>query len=85
MELFDAVARLKLGLVEFSYAVDQGGQTLVHQRFCLLSLDDQEEHKFVLPRRLDMHINQKPSLLRIFPATLEECQNILNPTVAAPR
>jgi hypothetical protein len=49
MELFDAVARLKLGLVEFSYAVDQGGQTLVHQRFCLLSLDDQEEHKFVLP------------------------------------
>jgi hypothetical protein len=43
MELFDAVARLKPGSVEFSYALEQSGQTLVHRWLCPLSLDDQRE------------------------------------------
>jgi hypothetical protein len=43
MEFFDAVARHKPGSVEFSYALDQSGQTLVHRWLCPLSLDDQRE------------------------------------------
>jgi hypothetical protein len=43
MEFFDAVARLKPGSAEFSYALDQSGQTHVHRWLYPLSLDDQRE------------------------------------------
>jgi hypothetical protein len=85
MEFFNIVARLKLGLVELSYTLDQGGQTRVHRRFFPLSLDDWREQKLVLPKRLDVHIYQKSFLLQIFLATLEECRNILVSMVAAQR
>jgi hypothetical protein len=49
MEFIDAVARLKPGPAEVSYAVDQGGQASVHRWLYTLSLDDQREQKFVLP------------------------------------
>jgi hypothetical protein len=77
MEFFDAVARLKPDPVELSYTLDQGGQMRVHQWLCPLSLDNRREHKLILPWRLDMHIDQKPLLLRMFLATLEEHQDIL--------
>jgi hypothetical protein len=48
IEFFDAVARLKPGLMELSYMLDQGGQTRIHQRFFSLSFDDWREHKLVL-------------------------------------
>jgi hypothetical protein len=73
MKFFNAVAHLKPGLVELSYTFDQGGQTCVHRWFSSLSLDDLREQKFVLPWRLDMHINRKPFLLWMFPTTFEEC------------
>jgi hypothetical protein len=40
MEFFNVVARLESSPVEFSYALDQGSQTHIHQRLCVLSLED---------------------------------------------
>jgi hypothetical protein len=40
MKLFDTVACLESGLMEFSHALDQSGQVVIHQRFFLLILDD---------------------------------------------
>jgi hypothetical protein len=48
MEFFDAVARLKPGPVELSYALDQGGQTYIHRWLYPFFLDDQREEKLVI-------------------------------------
>jgi hypothetical protein len=40
MELFDTVACLELGLVEFGHALDQSGQAVIHQWLILFILDD---------------------------------------------
>jgi hypothetical protein len=50
-----------------------------------LSLDDRGEQEFVLPRGLNVHVDEEPFLLRILPAPLEECQNIFIPMVAVQR
>jgi hypothetical protein len=42
-------------------------------------------HEFVLPRRLNMHVHQKPFLLRVLLATLEERRNVLVAKMAVQR
>jgi hypothetical protein len=54
-EFFDAVASLKPGLTEFSHLLDQSGG----------------EQKLVHPLRFNMHIHQKPLLLRVLLGALE--------------
>jgi hypothetical protein len=54
-------------------------------RLCPLSLDDRGEQEFILLRRLNVHVDKEPFLLRILLAPLEECQNIFIPTVAVQR
>jgi hypothetical protein len=85
VEFLDAVAHLYPGCVELSDAFDQGGQSRVHRRLCSLSFDKVGGQEFVIPRRLNMHVHQKPFLLRMFLATLEECQNVLIAMMAAQR
>jgi hypothetical protein len=43
------------------------------------------EHKFVHPRRLDVHIYQEPSFLGVLLADLEDSLDVLFSTVAAQR
>jgi hypothetical protein len=49
VEFLDAVARLEPDFAELRDALDQGGQSRVHQRLLPLSLDNGREHEFVLP------------------------------------
>jgi hypothetical protein len=50
MEPFDAVAHLELGLAEFSHALDQSGQVIIHRWLVPLILDDRRKHEPVSPR-----------------------------------
>jgi hypothetical protein len=49
VEFLVVVTRLEPSLTELRDTLDQGGQSHVHQWLFLLSLDDEREHKFVLP------------------------------------
>jgi hypothetical protein len=40
MELFDVVACLEPGLMEFGHMLDQSGQAVIHRRLIPLILDD---------------------------------------------
>jgi hypothetical protein len=49
MEFLDVMTRLEPGLTKLRDVLDQGGQSRVHRRLFLLSLDNWRELKFVLP------------------------------------
>jgi hypothetical protein len=85
VEFLDAVACLQPSYAELRDTLDQGGQSRSHRRLYPLSLDDRGEQEFVLPRGLNVHVDEEPFLLRILPAPLEECQNIFIPMVAVQR
>jgi hypothetical protein len=76
-EFLDAVAGLKPGLTEFSYPLDQSDQARCHQQLTPFVFDERGEQKLVHPLRLNMHIHQKPLLLRVLPGALEGGIDIL--------
>jgi hypothetical protein len=63
VEFLNAVARIQPGCVEFRDTLDQGGQSHSHWRLCPLSLDDRGKQEFVLPRGLNIHVDEEPFLL----------------------
>jgi hypothetical protein len=71
------VAGLKPGLAEFSYPLDQSGQARCHWRLAPFIFDERREQKLVHPLRLNMHIHQKPLLLRVLLRALEGGIDIL--------
>jgi hypothetical protein len=77
-ELFSAVTGLKPSLIEFSHPLDQSGQAWCHRRLTMFVFDERGEQKLVHPLRFNMHIHQKPFLLRVIPGALD----ILLTTVA---
>jgi hypothetical protein len=85
VEFLDVVAHHQPDCAELRDALDQGGQSRSHRWLFPLSLDDRGGQEFVLPKRLNVHVDEEPFLLRILPTPLEECQNIFIPTVAAQR
>jgi hypothetical protein len=63
-----AMTHPKTGGVEFSYPLDQSGQTWCHLRFSSLLIDKRGGVQLpVCPLRLNMHINQEPLRLRTLP------------------
>jgi hypothetical protein len=72
MELFDAVARLEPGLVEFSHALDQSGQAVIHRWLVPLILDDRGKQEPVFTRRGFVHIRQDPPSWDPFQQLLKE-------------
>jgi hypothetical protein len=85
IELFDAVARLEPGLMEFGHTLDQSSQAVIHWRLISLILDDRGKQEPVSPRRGFVHIHQDPPFLGSFPATFEGSLNIFVTTVATQR
>jgi hypothetical protein len=76
------VAHLETGLVEFGHTLDQCSWMWCYLWLTPLVLDIR---RFVHPLRLDMHIHQEPSFLRILPAALEASLDVLLRTVAVQR
>jgi hypothetical protein len=85
MKLFDALACLEPGLVEFGHALDQSGHAVIHRRLILLILDDWGKQEHVSPRRGFVHIHQDPPFLGSFLATFEGSQKIFVTPVATQR
>jgi hypothetical protein len=75
-EFLGAVASFESGLVEFGHPLDQCSHTWCHLRLTLLVIDEWGEQKFVHPPRLDMHIPQEPSFLRVLPRAFEGSINV---------
>jgi hypothetical protein len=82
MQLFNAVARLEPGLVEFSHALDQSGQAVIHRWLVPFILDDWGKQEPVSPRRRFVHIHQDPPFLGSFLATFKGSRNIFVTVVA---
>jgi hypothetical protein len=80
-EFLNAVASLKPDLVEFSHPLDQSGQVRCHQRLTSFDFHEQGEQKLVHPLCMNMHIHQKPLLLRVLLGVLEAGIDILVTTV----
>jgi hypothetical protein len=70
-EFFSAVASLKPVLAEFSHLLDQSGQARYHRRLAPFVFDERGEQKLVHSLRFNMHIHQKPLLLRVLLGALE--------------
>jgi hypothetical protein len=76
-EFFGAVADLKPSLAEFSHSLDQNGEARCHLWLALFVFDEQGEQKLVHPLWFNMHIHQKPLLLRVLLGALECGINVL--------
>jgi hypothetical protein len=76
-EFFGVVAGLKAGLMEFSHPLDQSGQARCHRRLAPFVFDERGELKLVHPLQFNMHIQQKPLLLRVLSGALEGGINVL--------
>jgi hypothetical protein len=77
-EFLSAAAGLKPSFVEFSHPLDQSNQVRCHRRLTPFVFDEGGGgQKFVHPLQLNMHIHQKPLLLRVLPGALEGGIDIL--------
>jgi hypothetical protein len=65
------VTGLKPGLAEFNHLLDQSGQERHHHRLAPFVFDEQGKQKLVHSLQLNMHVHQKPLLLRVLSGTLE--------------
>jgi hypothetical protein len=70
-EFLGAVESLKSGLAEFSHPLDKSSQARCHRRLAPFVFDERGKQKLVHPLQLNMHIHQKPLLLRFLLGTLE--------------
>jgi hypothetical protein len=57
MKLFDAVACLEPGLMEFGHTLEQSRQVAIHWRFIPLILDDRGEQEPISSQCWGVHIN----------------------------
>jgi hypothetical protein len=81
-EFFGAVVGLKTGFAEFSHPLNQSGQARCHWQLAPFVFDEREEQTVIHPPRFNMHIHQKPLLLRVLPRALEGGINVFMTVVA---
>jgi hypothetical protein len=70
-EFFGIVASLKTGCTEFSHPPDQSSQARCHRWLAPFVFNEWGEQILVYPLWFNMHIDQKPLLLRVLPGALE--------------
>jgi hypothetical protein len=69
--------------MEFSHPLDQSGKARCHRQLAPFVFDERGRQKIIHPLRLNMHIYQKPLLLKVFLGALKGGIDILLTAVMA--